>query len=70
MQQGLVVIDGQGMSVPTLEEEAVLAVFRAAEAGLTSLAGADSVRLPFLRAVRDSAASLLPAMPVSQAQFG
>jgi hypothetical protein len=69
-QQGLVAIDGQGMSVQELEEEALAAVLRAAEEGITSLAGSGSIQIRFLRTVQASAVGLLAVSTVPQSLLG
>jgi hypothetical protein len=70
MQQQLVAIDGERMSVSDLEEEALSAVLRAAEEGLTSLAGSDSLQIRFLGTVQASAGALLAVSTVPQSLLG
>src|ERR1044072_2189486 len=56
---GLVALDGEGRSTDELAEKVLAYVLRAAEAGLTSLAGSGHPRIAFLRSVQASAESLL-----------
>ena len=66
----LVPVAGEGRSVEDLGEEAVAAVLRAAEEGLSALSGSDSPKLRFLRSVAASASTLLPESPVRQVRLG
>lgn len=66
----LVPIRGEGKSVEELEREALVAILRDAEEGLTSLSGSGSTRLRFLQSVQSGAASLLADSPTSRALPG
>lgn len=66
----LVAVEGDARSVEDLEREALAAVLRAAEEGLTSLSGSGSPKLRFLASVQASASVLLGASELSQALHG
>lgn len=66
----LVALEGGAKAVDELETEALAAVLRAAEEGLTSLSGSGSAKLRFLLAVQGAAVSLLAASPGFQSLHG
>lgn len=66
----LVAVEGDAKSVPDLEQEAVEAVLRVAEKGLTSLSGSGSPKLRYLASVQAGAMFLLAGSQASQSLLG